>query len=488
MKALRIIVATLAVSIFLTVCCLEVQAAESPKQTLKLMPVQSPESAAAHENLISAIAKVAESTVPSVVLIQVTERQEVPNPLLPYENNPLFRQFFGLPKKMPKKFKKEIMGLGSGMIISPDGLILSNNHVVGGATEIKVLLSSGDEYPAKLVGTDPLTDLGVIKISAGKPLPYVTFGDSDQVMVGQWVVAIGQPRGLEQSVTQGIISAKHRTGITNPSSYQDFLQTDAAINPGNSGGPLLTLGGQVIGVNSAIATESGGFEGIGFAIPSKMAVHVANSLIAYGKVVRGWLGVSIQEVTPSLAQSFGLPFPEGALIAQVMKGGPADEAGIKRGDVILKYDGQKVSDSASLRNLVAATTPGQEVKLEVWRDKKPMEVTVKVGNLEELAKKLAAVVQDRLGAEVGPVTAQEAQNYGLSAPEGVIIESVDPDGPLGKAGFEKGDLILAVNKQSVPGVDAFAGMIESLPHHQKVTLLALDHRTGNTTFVQVEVN
>jgi serine protease Do len=485
MKALRIIVATLAVSIFLTVCCLEVQAAESPKQTLKLMPVQSPESAAAHENLISAIAKVAESTVPAVVLIQVTERQEVPNPLLPYENNPLFRQFFGLPKKMPKKFKKEIMGLGSGMIISPDGLILSNNHVVGGATEIKVLLSSGDEYPAKLVGTDPLTDLGVIKISAGKPLPYVTFGDSDQVMVGQWVVAIGQPRGLEQSVTQGIISAKHRTGITNPSSYQDFLQTDAAINPGNSGGPLLTLGGQVIGVNSAIATESGGFEGIGFAIPSKMAVHVANSLIAYGKVVRGWLGVSIQEVTPSLAQSFGLPFPEGALIAQVMKGGPADEAGIKRGDVILKYDGQKVSDSASLRNLVAATTPGQEVKLEVWRDKKPMEVTVKVGNLEELAKKLAAVVQDRLGAEVGPVT---AQNYGLSAPEGVIIESVDPNGPLGKAGFEKGDLILAVNKQSVPGVDAFAGMIESLPHHQKVTLLALDHRTGNTTFVQVEVN
>jgi serine protease Do len=488
MKTLRAVIVTLAISALLSFGSFGAQAQESANATLKLMPVPTPESAAQQPDLVTAISKVAESTLPAVVLIQVTERKEVPNPLLPYENNPFFRHFFNLPKKMPKKFEKEIMGLGSGMIVSSDGLILSNNHVVGGATEIKVLLSSGDEYSAKLVGTDPLTDLGVIKISAGKPLPYVTFGDSDEVAVGQWVVAIGQPRGLEQSVTQGIISAKHRTGITNPSSYQDFLQTDAAINPGNSGGPLLTLGGHVIGVNSAIASQSGGFEGIGFAIPSKMAVHVANALIAHGKVVRGWLGAGIQEVTPALAKSFGLPALGGALIAEVMKAGPAAEAGIKKGDVILEYGGLKVADASGLRNMVAGTAPGTEVKLELWRDKKAMEVTVKIGNLEELAKKLAAMVKDRLGAEVAPVTEEEAQKYGLPASEGVQIASVDPNGPLGKAGFEKGDLILAVNKQPVPDVDTFASMIETLPHDQKVELLALDHRTGKTGYIQVEVN
>lgn len=485
MRALKIFIANLALFAFLIVGTPGVQAAE--KETLSFVPAPGP-SASAQENLITAITKVAEAALPAVVLIQVTEGREVSNPLLPYENNPFFQKFFGLPKKMPKKFKEEVMGLGSGMIISSDGLILSNNHVVGGATQIKVLLASGDEYPAKLVGTDPLTDLGVIKISAAEPLPYVTFVDSDDAMVGQWVVAIGQPRGLKQSVTQGIVSAKHRTGISNPSSYEDFLQTDVPINPGNSGGPLLTLTGHVIGVNSAIATESGGFEGIGFAIPSKMAVHVANSLIAYGKVVRGWLGVSVEEVTPAKADSLGLPTHEGALVQGVMKGGPADEAGIEKGDVILKYGGQKVSDATALRNMVAGTAPGKEEKVELWRDKKPAEKTLKIGNLDELAKKLAAIVKDRLGAEVGAVTAEEAQNYGMPSPEGVTIESVEPHGPLGKAGFEKGDLILAVNRQPVPGVDSFASIIENLPHGQKVNLLARDHRTGNTGFVQVEVN
>lgn len=484
MKLLRTAIATVAMSALLSFSSPGAQAAESSKKTLKLMPIPAEESA--KENLVTAVRKVAESTVPSVVLILVTERKEVPNPLLHFDN-PFLRQFFGLPRKMPKKFEKKIMGLGSGMIVSPDGLILSNNHVVGGATQIKVFLSNGEEYPARLVGADPLTDLGVIKISAGKPLPYVTFGDSDDVHVGQWVVAIGQPRGLEESVTQGIISAKHRTGSTNPSSYQDFLQTDAPINPGNSGGPLLTLGGKVIGVNSAIATESGGFEGIGFAIPSRMAVHVANALIAHGKVIRGWLGVSIQEMSPDKAKSLGLPAPEGALVEGVTKGGPAGLAGIEKGDTILKFGGQTVSSVAGLRNMVADTTPGKEVKVEVWRDKKPMDVTVKIGNLEELAKRLAAVVKDRLGAEVGPVTATEAQKYHLPAPEGVTVKAIDPNGPLGKAGFEKGDLILAVNKHPFGGVDGFASMIESLPHNQKVSLLAVDRLTGSSGYVEVEV-
>jgi serine protease Do len=461
---------------------------EATDKPLKVVPVEEAEGAIPSEDLSSAVTRVAEDRIPAVVQIQVTERREIPNPFLPFEKSPFFRHRFGLPKNMPKKFKEKVMGLGTGMIVDSQGHILTNNHVVGGATVIKVLLSNGDEYPAELVGTDPKTDLGVIKISADNPLPYVRFGNSDQVVVGQWVVAIGHPRGLNHTVTQGIISAKHRAGITDPSSYQDFLQTDAAINPGNSGGPLLTLRGLVVGVNSAIATQSGGFEGIGFAIPSNMAVHIANALIVHGKVERGWLGVSIQEVTPDLAKSFGLAEPKGALIADVMKGGPADEAGLKRGDIILEYQGKEIDDAAELRNAVADTPIGEEATVTVWRDKKKLDLPVKIGSLEELRKKLAAVVKERLGVSVEPVTPQEAASYGLPAPEGVSVEWVDPKGPLGKAGFEEGDLILGIDNHPVSGVESFAGMVNSLPHHQKVFLLALDHRSGNTSSVPVRVN
>ena len=459
---------------------------DEPEGPLKIVPVQPEAMIGVGQDLTSAFMRVAKEVIPSVVQIRVTERREVPNPFLPFQGNPYFRQYFGLPKKMPKKFKEELKGLGTGMIVDPDGYILTNNHVVGGATEIEVLLADGEEYSAKVVGTDPKTDLGVIKIKANKRLPSVTFADSDQVQVGQWVVAIGHPRGLDQTVTQGIISGKHRTGITNPSGYQDFLQTDAPINPGNSGGPLLTLQGQVIGVNSAIATQSGGFEGLGFAIPSDMAVHVANELIAYGKVERGWLGVSIQELTPDLAKSFGLVAPTGALIADVMKGGPGEKAGLKRGDVILRYEGQKVGDASELRNKVAGTPLGKKVEMTVWRDKKKIELTAVIGSLEELTNKLTALVKERLGVTVGPVTAEQAANYGLHSPVGVSIQWVDPNGVLGKVGFEVGDLILAVGKIPVEGVDSFLNMINNLPHHQKIVLLALDHRSDQTSYVQVE--
>jgi Do/DeqQ family serine protease len=460
----------------------------STPHPLKITPTQRPGSTIFREDLSTAITKVAESAVPAVVQIEVAERREVPNPFLPFEGSPFWRKFFSLPKKMPKKFKEELMGLGTGIIVDPEGHILTNNHVVGGATEVKVLLSNGQEYSAKLVGTDPKTDLGVIKISADKPFPYLNFGNSDDVVVGQWVVAVGQPRGLSQTVTQGIISAKHRTGIIDPSGYQDFLQTDAAINPGNSGGPLLTMEGLVIGVNSAIATESGGFEGIGFSIPSNMAVRIANALIEHGKVERGWLGVSIQDIPPDRVKSLGLSTNKGALIADVMKGSPADTAGLKKGDVVLEFGGEKIADGASLRNKVAGTTIGEEVKLGVWRDKKKMEFTVKVGNLEDLTERLVAIVKQRLGVEVAPVTSQEAEQYGLPSPEGVSVQWVDPKGPLGKAGFEKGDLILTIDRVPVSGVDSFVNMVGSLPPHQKIALLARDHRTGNTGYVQVEIN
>jgi serine protease Do len=436
-------------------------------------------------DLATAIMEVARSKIPAVVHIEVTERREVANPFLPFENDPFFRHFFGIPKKMPKKFKQERVGVGTGMVIDSQGHILTNNHVVGGASKIVVSFSDGNQYEATVVGTDPKTDLGVIKISGKDNFPFVTFGDSDQVQVGQWVVAIGQPRNLAQSVTQGIISAKHRRGITDPSSYQDFLQTDAAINPGNSGGPLLTLSGEVIGVNSAILSESGGFEGIGFAIPSNMAVRIVDQLIKNGKVVRGWMGVNVQDLTPDLAKSFGLQLPKGALIADVTKGGPADKAGMRRGDVILAYEGKEIADGAALRNAVANTSPGQEETVTVWREKKKEEMTLTVGNAEELTKALIATLKDRLGAEVRPLAAQEAEKFGMDTPSGVVIESIDPKGPLAKAGFEVGDAILTVNGQPISGLEGLAVILGGIKPHEKVTLLAVDHRTGQSGSVEV---
>jgi serine protease Do len=313
-------------------------------------------------DLTTAIMQVAKQTIPAVVHIEVTERQTVPNPFLPFDQEPFFQHFFDLPRNMPKKFNREVKGLGTGMLMDAQGHILTNHHVAGGATKIEVLLANGYTYPARLVGTDPKTDLAVIKIDAKEALPYVTFGDSDAVGVGEWVVAIGHPRGLDQTVTQGIISAKHRRGISDPSSYQDFLQTDAAINPGNSGGPLLNLRGEVIGVNAAIASQTGGFEGIGFAIPSNMAVSVAKALIAHGKVERAWLGVSVQDVTPEVAKSAGIEERKGALIAEVVKGGPAEQAGLRQGDVVIAYGGKDVADASALRNAVAVTPIGHECK------------------------------------------------------------------------------------------------------------------------------
>jgi serine protease Do len=359
--------------------------------------------------------------------------------------------------------------------------------VVGGAKEIQVLLADGRKYQATPVGTDPKTDLAVIRIAANDPLPHVTFGDSDAVEVGEWVVAIGHPRGLDQTVTQGIISAKHRGGITDPSSYQDFLQTDAAINPGNSGGPLLNLRGEVIGVNAAIVSESGGFEGIGFAIPSNMALHIARMLIADGKVERGWLGVSVQDLTPELAKSFGLGSLRGALVAEVAKGGPGERAGLRRGDIILSYQGKELRNSASLRNEVANSPIGQQVNLTAWREGKIQELVVTIGNAENITKMLAASGKRRLAAEVRAVTPQEMQQFDLEPQEGVVISSVDRKGPLGEVGFEPGDIILEVDGQPVEGVESFLEIVNSLQPGQEITLLAVDHRSGQTGYLQALV-
>ncbi|HOG16435.1 MAG TPA: trypsin-like peptidase domain-containing protein [Syntrophales bacterium] len=437
-------------------------------------------------DLSTAIVKVAKQAIPSVVHIAVTESREVANPFLPFADDPFFRRFFNVPQ-MPKKFKRELQGIGTGIILDTQGHILTNHHVAGGASKIEIQLSSGERYPAQVVGTDPKTDLAVLKISAKGPLPYATFGDSDKAEVGEWVVAIGHPRGLNQTVTQGIISAKHRAGISDPGSYQDFLQTDAAVNPGNSGGPLLNLRGEVIGVNAVIISQSGGYEGIGFTIPSNMALYISKALIAHGKVIRGWAGVSIQDLTPELAKTAGAGSAKGVYVADVVKGGPAEKAGIRKGDVLTAYGGKDVSDSAALRNAVAATPVGREVKVAVLREGKKFELTIRIENLELLAKAMAAEVKDRLGAEVRAVSPAEARKYGLENRQGAVITSLETSGALGEAGFEVGDIILAIDNRPVADLDAFVQLASALKPNSKAIVLGLDHRTGNMGNVEVTV-
>jgi serine protease Do len=453
----------------------------------KAEPSRKP--AAGDGSFRNAVINVAKANIPAVVHIEVTQRQEIQNPIAPFspfENDPFFRHFFNI-LQVPKKFKRELKGIGTGMIINEDGYILTNYHVVNGATEIQVILSNESQYKAKVVGTDPKTDLAVIKVAANEKLPYVTFGDSDKVEVGEWVVAIGHPRGLDQTVTQGIISAKHRQGIMEPSTYQDFLQTDAAINPGNSGGPLLNLDGRVIGVNAVIASQSGGFEGIGFAIPSNMAIHIAQSLIASGKVERGWLGITLQDIPFEKMKSLGLTSPKGAYVVEVIKESPAYAAGLKPGDVILSYDGKQLNDSGELRNLVAGTPIGKDIRLGIIRNGKKLDLTVKIGNPQEAAKIMASVLMNKLGVSVRPTTESEASKYGLDQGMGVVITKLDPKGPMASAGFEIDDLVIQANDQPVGSAEELSSIADSVRTGKTMNILAVDHRTGRAGYIRVKV-
>jgi serine protease Do len=437
-------------------------------------------------DLATAIVEVAKKNIPAVVHIEVTEGKETANPVLPFERNPFLRRFFGN-RRMPKRHHEELRGLASGMLMDAKGHILTSYHVAGGASKLEVQLSDGNRYPARLVGGDPKTDLAVIKIDAKESLPKVTFGDSDKLEVGDWVVAIGHPRGLDQTVTQGIISAKHRRGIVDPTSYQDFLQTDAPINPGNSGGPLLNLKGEVIGVNSAIATESGGSEGIGFAVPSNIAVHIGNELIAHGKVERAWMGVTVQDVTPEKARALGMEAPKGALIVSTLKGGPANQAGIAKDDLIVSYQGRPVSDAGALQNAVAMTPIGSRVKMTVLRAGKREDFTLTLGDVKDADKMLAASADERLGGTFRDVTDKEAEKIGLDEKAGVAIVSVEPKGPLARAGFEKGDIIIKLNGQTVADVSSLAQLVGMLPPGQEVSALAVDLKKGLAGTVRVKV-
>jgi serine protease Do len=376
-----------------------------------------------------------------------------------------FRRFFG--DQHPREFRQK--SLGSGFIIDKEGYIITNNHVVERAEQIKVRLSDGKEYDARVIGTDPKTDLALIKIKAAGSLPVAHLGDSDKLEVGEWVVAIGNPFGLEQTVTTGIISAKGRVIGAGP--YDDFLQTDASINPGNSGGPLFNLKGEVVGINTAIVA---GGQGIGFAIPVNMAKALLPQL-KKGKVVYGYLGVYIQDITPELAASFGLKEAKGVLVSDVTPDSPAKKAGVNKGDVILEYDGKQVEDKGQLTKMVGRTTIGKKVKLVVLRDKEQKTLWVTIGELSEKQVTAAAPKPeetDRWGIKVQDISPDMAAHLGLPSNAGVVIAEVDPGSPAGEENLQPGDVIIEVEHNQIKGLADFRQYIESYKK-QKTLLLTV---------------
>jgi len=390
-----------------------------------------------------------------------------------------FRRFFG---QIPRDYKQH--GLGSGVIVSADGYILTNNHVVGGAEEIHVMLMDKREFTAKVIGKDAKTDLALIKIDSKDALPVAELGDSDAMDIGDWVVAIGNPFGFTLTTTAGIVSAKGRALGGN---YDDFIQTDASINPGNSGGPLFNTSGQVIGINTAIYSRTGTNAGIGFAIPVNLAKHVMDQLKAHGKVVRGWLGVEIQEVTPELAQSFGLAKAEGALVASIDKDGPAAKSGLERGDVVIKFDGKDVHNEHDLPVLVANTPINKKVDVEVVRNGKHKTVDVTVGELKEAQVQTAKAEEPgtNWGMQVGDITPEIASQFHLQADKGVVVRHVAPDSPAADAGIQPGDLILEVDHDKVASVNDFLAKAKSAKNDGKSALL-LVQRGGTTIYMVIK--
>ncbi|MGA8862894.1 MAG: DegQ family serine endoprotease [Gallionella sp.] len=370
-------------------------------------------------------------------------------------------------------------GLGSGFIISRDGVILTNAHVVADADEVIVKLTDKREFKAKVIGIDKPSDVAVLKINA-KDLPTVKIGDSRTVRVGQWVVAIGSPFGFENSVTAGIISAKSRS--LPDENYTPFLQTDVPINPGNSGGPLFDLNGEVIGINSQIYTQSGGYQGLSFSIPIDVAMKVERQLLDHGKVSRGRLGVVIQGVNQELAKSFGLDKPTGALVSSVDKDSPAEKAGIEPGDVILKFNGKEVDSSNDLPSMVADVTPGTKTSVEVWHDGKTRILSVDVGEMKIASAEAQSVGGDKggLGLEVRPLTADERKQAEVGA--GLLVENVE-DGPAANAGIQSGDVILSVNGEKVDSARKLRSLVSK--HGKDVALLVL--RGSSKMFVPIQL-
>lgn len=448
-----------------------------------------------------AFTEVVKKVSPAVVFIKVEKEvstQTLDQSLAPFSNDDFFNYFFGFPfendsqrrnyqQRTPQKKRKEI-GQGSGFIISKDGYILTNNHVVGDADIVKVTLKNGETYTAKLIGTDPQSDVAVIKIK-GHNFPYIELGDSDVLEVGEWVLAIGNPFGLSNTLTAGIVSAKGRSevGIAN---YENFIQTDAAINPGNSGGPLINLEGKVIGINTAIYSKSGGYMGIGFAIPINMAQKIKNQLIEKGTVTRGFLGVMIQELSEDLAKSFNLQGLKGVLVSQVVKNSPAEKAGLKQGDIITRYNGQQVERVGSFRNSISLFEPGTKVELDIIRKQEKKNITVVIGKLKDKDQLAAADSAkssfEKLGLHLQEITPELENQYNLTGRRGLLVSQVT-DGSLAEMGrIQKGDIILEIDQHPINTIAEFKKLFRKAEKRGLVLLLI--QTKNNSRYISIRLD
>jgi serine protease Do len=444
---------------------------------------------------LSTVFEAAASKVsPAVVPIFSEQTVEVESPfgapgdsLRQFFGDDFFRHFFGAPPGEEERGQQTVRGLGSGVIVSPDGYILTNNHVVEGAQKLTVILTDEKKLDAEVVGTDPQTDVAVIKVDADG-LPAATLGTSKDLKVGQWVIAVGNPFQLMHTVTAGIISAKGRSSV-GLAEYEDFIQTDASINPGNSGGALVDLDGNVVGINTAISSPSGGNVGIGFAIPVDMARDVMEALIKEGKVTRGYLGVMLQNIDTNLAKALDLESTDGALVADVTAGGPADRAGLKRGDVILSYNGEPVKDTVQIRNEVAEESPGSSARIKVLREGSEMNMDVELGerpaDLGRTQQKSEEAARPKLGLSIQTLTPQIAQQLGYQDEHGVVITGLEAGGPADEAGLRRGDLIKEADRVSLRTADDFARIVER--HHSGDSIALLVRRGPNTFYTAVDI-
>jgi serine protease Do len=444
-------------------------------------------------NFNEGFSSVVEPLLPAVVNISTSKLVKTPRNESPFSNDPFFRQFFGNPygdeeqqQQQPREQREH--SLGSGVIVNPDGYILTNNHVVEGASDVQVTLSDKRTLKAKIIGADPRTDIAVLKIPASS-LSTVTLGDSTKAKVGDIVLAIGDPFGIGETVTMGIVSATGRRGLRleGPEGYEDFIQTDASINPGNSGGALVNTRGELIGINTAIISNGGGGnQGIGFAVPVNMARTVMEQILKTGKVTRGFLGVSIQEVTPELAKAFNLPSAEGALVGGVTPDSPGAKVGLQKGDIITALNGQKVSSSYDLRLRISQTAPGTSIKLDVYRNGQKQEMTATLAEFPEKAQTAENSQEGEApaleGVQVENLNSEIAQQLNLpTGTRGVVITRVDPSSAAAES-LQRGDVIQEVNRKPINNVEQFRTAVRGAANQP---LLLLVNRGGNTQFVVI---
>jgi serine protease Do len=443
-------------------------------------------------------AAVAKAVTPAVVNITtVTVERASDRRVIPDGFRERMEEFFGRPFD-PHGFRgpqgpgeprgHRSRGQGSGVIVSADGYILTNNHVIDGAREVSVTLPDKREFKGKIIGADPKTDLAVVKIE-GRDLPTVTWGDASKLQVGEYVLAVGNPFGLNSTVTLGIVSALGRghMGITQ---YEDFIQTDAAINPGNSGGALVNTEGELVGINTAIVSQTGGYQGVGFAVPTSMSKPIYESLVKTGKVARGFLGIGIQDLNQDLAKSFGIKEAKGALVSDVKEDGPADRGGLKQGDVIISYQGSPIEDAVDLQRVVTRTSAGSTVAVKVMRDGREKELTITIGEQPDSAKVAKADSDARAyafsGVAVQDLDRDTAKELGINGkPQGVVVTRVEPDSGAGKAGLLPGDVIREINRQSVKSVKDFEKVSSDVKSGENVLILI--NRRGAFLFLSAKI-